>query len=43
MQEIAREMALASEAVAKNKKSNCMKKLRELIAGNRNYWEVLKQ
>jgi RNA polymerase sigma factor (sigma-70 family) len=43
MQEIAQEMAFASEAVAKNKKSNCMKKLRELIAGNRNYWEVLKQ
>jgi RNA polymerase sigma factor (sigma-70 family) len=43
MKEIALAMNLASEAVAKNKKSNCMKKLREIVLSNRKYWEVLKQ
>ncbi|CAA9248809.1 MAG: hypothetical protein AVDCRST_MAG56-2027 [uncultured Cytophagales bacterium] len=43
MLELAGEMGYASEAVAKNKKSNCLKKLREMVLGNRNYLDVLKQ
>jgi len=34
MKEIAQELNLSSEQIAKNKKSNCMKKLRELISAN---------
>lgn|GEM_PF-2738436 len=43
MQELAGEMGYASEAVAKNKKANCLKTLREMVLGNRNYLDVLKQ
>ncbi|MES2730673.1 MAG: sigma-70 family RNA polymerase sigma factor [Bacteroidota bacterium] len=42
MKEIAERMGLASEAVAKNKKMNCMNKLKDVILTNRNYLDVLK-
>ncbi|HEX8529420.1 MAG TPA: sigma-70 family RNA polymerase sigma factor [Cytophagales bacterium] len=41
MQELAGTMGYASEAVAKNKKANCLKKLRDLVLGNRNHLDVL--
>jgi hypothetical protein len=34
-------MGYASEAVVKNKKANCLKKLREIVLGNHNYLDVL--
>ena len=42
MNKIAEMMGLASEAVAKNKKSNCMKQLRKIVANNPIYLSALK-
>ncbi|MBD0257043.1 MAG: sigma-70 family RNA polymerase sigma factor, partial [Cytophagales bacterium] len=41
MQELAGAMGYASEAVAKNKKASCLKKLRDLVLGNRDHLDVL--
>jgi RNA polymerase sigma factor (sigma-70 family) len=43
MQELAGEMGYASEAVAKNKKANCLKKLRDLVLTNRDHLDVLEK
>ena len=42
MSKIAKLLGLASEAVAKNKKSNCMKQLRKIVQGNPFYQQTLK-
>lgn len=42
MAQIKEAMGFASEQVAKNKKSHCLKKLREIVRGNPQYLETLR-
>lgn len=43
MKEIARQMNLANDQVAKNKKSNCLKQLRNIILSSANYKFIFKK
>ncbi|MFK8103869.1 MAG: RNA polymerase sigma factor [Saprospiraceae bacterium] len=43
MKEIAQQMNLANDQVAKNKKSNCLKQLRNIILGSDNYKFIFKK